>query len=465
MLSAPAQAHATNGTCDPRFAAVREEFERNFAEREELGASVCVLVDGEPVVDLWGGIAEPQTRRPWERDTTNVIMSCSKAVTALCAHILIDAGQLDPDRPVAHYWPEFAQHGKAQIPVRQVLSHQSGVAHVQGLVPRGGFNDWELMVRLIEETRPFWTPGTRVGYHALTIGWMLGELVRRVSGQRVGAFFRERVGVPLGLDLWIGLPPEHESNVARTVWFDIAAASNIPRPLYTALTTPSSRAHRLVTGALRSGTVRARIARSMERRLRAEQERDPLGGGLPPEFVLSFLDPHSAAFKLMSNLGGWLELGDTPKAHAAEIPAAGAIANARSLAHMYAPLSLDGSHNGVRIVSEEAVQRMAYPQASTDVDACLGIRTCFTLGFSKSWPNMGAGNGVIIGREAFGTPGLGGQIGFADPSYRLAFAYTMNRHGIGTGLNERGQSLVDATYKALGAPGREPGFWRTREEA
>ncbi len=447
-------------SCDPRFERVREEFERNLAERDELGASVCVIVDGETVIDLWGGVADAETGSAWERDTMNVIMSCSKGVTALCGHILIDQGQLDLDRPVAHYWPEFAQGGKAGVLVRHVFSHQSGVAHVRDVVPIGGFNDWALMVRLIEDTPPFWEPGTRTGYHAVTIGWLIGELVRRVTGISIGAFFRQQVGEPLGLDCWIGLPEEHEHRVARTEWFDMAAAMGIHPRAYAALTDPTTRAHRAITAALRSRRIRSLLAGVMQRQLRALEARDPDAVAFPPRFVLDLLNPSSAAFKLMSNMGGFLVVGDDRAAHAAELPAMGAIANARGLAGMYAPLSLGGEHRGVRVVSDSAIARMRYPQSSTDVDACLGLRTCYTLGFSKSWPNPGAGNGVFIGEEAFGTPGLGGQIGFADPSYRLAFAYTMNRHGAGTGLNERGQSLIDATYRSLGSPGREPGFWR-----
>jgi CubicO group peptidase (beta-lactamase class C family) len=452
--------HVTSGFCDPRFERVREQFERNFHERDELGASVCVVLDGEPVVDVWGGIADPETGRPWERDTVNVIMSCSKGLTAMCGHILIDEGRLELDKPVADYWPQFARHGKGAIPVRQVFNHQSGVAHVEPIVPPGGFNDWELMIGLIEETPPFWPPGTRTGYHAMTIGWLIGELVRRISGDSVGRFFAERVAEPLALDCWIGLPEEHEHRVARTVFFDIGAEAGIPPAVYAALTAPGTRAHRLLCAALRLGPVRSAAAWAMLRQLRARQARDPEAGMLPPEFVLSLLDPRSAAFKLISNLGDYFELADDRAAHAAEIPASGAITNARGLAGAYTPLSLGGAHNGVRIVSDAAIERMGYPQSFTDVDACLGIRTCFTLGFSKSWPSPVAGDGVFIGEDAFGTPGLGGQIGFADPHHRLAFAYTMNRHGAGTGLNERGQSLVDETYRALGSPGREPGFWR-----
>lgn len=460
MTTTGSQPHLVSGFCDPRFERVREQFERNFAERDELGASVCVIVDGEPVVDLWGGIADPDSGRPWERDTVNVIMSCSKGLTALCGHILIDEGRLELDRPVAHYWPEFARRGKAEIPVRQVFNHQSGVAHLGAIVPHGGFNDWELMIGLIEDTPPFWPPGTRTGYHALTIGWLIGELVRRISHQSVGRFFRERVAEPLSLDCWIGLPQEHEQRVARTVWFDLAASSGLPPAAYRALTSPGTPAHRLLCALLSVGPLRLAAARAMLRQLRAREAADPEAGTLPAEFVLGLLDPRSAAFKLISNLGGWLEVGDSPAAHAAEIPAAGAITNARGLAGVYAPLSLGGGRDGQRIVSPAAIERMSYPQSVTDVDACIGLRTCFTLGFSKSWPNRGPGNGVFIGEDAFGTPGLGGQIGFADPHHRLGFAYTMNRHGIGTGLNERGQSLIDETYLALGSPDREPGFWR-----
>jgi CubicO group peptidase (beta-lactamase class C family) len=460
MTVTGAEQHVARGLCDPRFERVREQFERNFAERDELGASVCVVLDGEPVVDLWGGIADQQTGRPWERDTVNVVMSCSKGLTALCGHILIDEGQLELDRRVADYWPEFARKGKREIPVRQVFNHQSGVAHVEPIVPYEGFNDWELMISLIEDTAPLWPPGTRTGYHALTIGWLIGELVRRISGQSLGRFFRERVAEPLALDCWIGLPQEHEHRVARTVWFDLAAESGLPPTVYDALTSPGTRAHTVMCQMLRIGPIRAAAAQMMLRKLRARQAADPEAGVLPPEFVLNLLDPRSAAFKLVSNLGGWPEVGDSAAAHAAEIPAAGAITNARGLAGAYTPLSLGGAFAGQRIISEAAIERMAYPQSFTDVDACIGLRTCFTLGFSKSWPNRGTGNGVFVGEDAFGTPGLGGQIGFADPHHRLAFAYTMNRHGIGTGLNERGQSLVDETYLALGSPGRELGFWR-----
>ncbi|WP_330231489.1 beta-lactamase family protein [Nocardia sp. NBC_00508] len=400
---------AVHGHCDPAFARVRDEFERNFAERGELGASVCVFLDGEPVVDLWGGVADPETGREWQDDTVHLIMSCSKGLTALCGHLLIDRGQLDVDLPVAHYWPEFARNGKGDIPVRQVFTHQSGVAHVDGRVPRGGFTDWELMISLIEETTPLWEPGTRVGYHGMTFGWLIGELVRRITDRSIGRFFRDEIGEPLGVDCWIGLPAEHESRVAPSI---------------------------------------------------------PGGGAtvdLPPRILAALSNPESPMVKAISNMGSWPSEWDTRAAHAAEIPAGGAISNARGLAGVYAPLALGGRINGVRVISEAAIPRMRYPQAWTDVDAVSCLRTCYTLGFAKSWPN-GVGNSVIIGEDAFGTPGLGGQIGFADPSCRLSFAYTVNRHSAGTGLGSSGQALVDAVYRTVGSPTNAPGFW-VRPEA
>lgn len=445
------------GRCDDAFAAVREAFERNFAERRELGAAVCVLVDGEPVVDLWGGIADDRDGRPWERDTMNVIMSCSKGVTALCGHILIDRGELDVDRPIAHYWPEFAQQGKRDIPVRMAFNHQSGVAHVGGVIPAGRISDFDQMVQLTAATRPFWEPGTRTGYHALTIGWIIGELIRRITGKTPGTFLREEVTGPLGdLDCWLGLPEQHEHRVSRTVMADLAAEAGMSPRAWKAFTTPGTRDHRALRGLLSVPAVRSALATAA---VRQSERRDP-GQGPPIGFLRELLDPRSATFSFISNTGDYFNHVDTRFSHAGELPAAGVVASARGLAGVYAPLSLDGSHNGVRIVSERAIARMRTVQSATEMDVVLGGPTAYTLGFAKSWPSPRRGSGMIIGEDAFGTPGAGGQLGFADPSYRVAFAYVMNRHGAGTGLNERGQSLVDAVYESLGSPGRTGRYWQ-----
>lgn len=408
------------GYCDDRLANVRDAFQINFRDRGEVGAAVCVMLDGEPVVDLWGGVADVETDRPWDENTVVVVMSCTKGAVALCGHMLADRGLLDMDAPVAKYWPEFAAHGKANILVRHVFSHQSGVAHVKDAVPQDGFCDWKTIIRLIERSSPFWQPGTRVGYHLLTHGYIIGELVRRISGSSsIGAFFHEEVAGPLGLDFWIGLPAAEHHRVARL----------IPAPPPAHLATMMN--------------IVAKCPPSLPRNL------------------AKLIAPSNVIARTMTNLGGFLDNFETPRYYESEIPSAGAVTNARSLAGMYAPLALDGAHRDKRLVRPEAIAGMRYTAAATDCDLLLGGRSSFSLGFSKSWGSNDAGglNSVVIGEDAFGAPGFGGHIGFADPHYRLSFAYTMNKQGEGTGLNERGQSLVDEVYKALGAPTKAGGFW------
>src|SRR5438067_5642402 len=208
---------AVEGTCERRFSEVREEFERNLAERDEVGASVCVTVDGETVVDLWGGIADPATGRRWERDTIGVVWSCTKGATALCAHMLVSRGELGLDRRVTDYWPEFGKNGKGDVTVRMLLAHQAGLAAHREPLPEGGLTDWDLAVDLLAAQEPWWEPGTRSGYHALTFGHLAGELVRRISGHSLGTFFREEIAEPLGLDFFIGLPESEFARVAPTI--------------------------------------------------------------------------------------------------------------------------------------------------------------------------------------------------------------------------------------------------------
>jgi CubicO group peptidase (beta-lactamase class C family) len=400
---------AVHGRCEPRFEAVRREFERNFVERGELGAAVCVLVDGEPMVDLWGGLADAETAREWDANTPVVVFSSTKGMTALAAHVLADRGKLEFAAPVATYWPEFAAAGKDRITVGMLLSHQAGLAAWREPLPEGALYDWELATSRLAAQAPYWEPGTRTGYHGVTFGFLVGEVVRRVDGRSVGTFLRDEIAAPLGAEIWIGLPEKIEARVARTELYDYSDDDSE----FT-------------------------------------------------QFVLA--NPDSLPAQLQLNTGGWLgnqELLDTRASHAAEIPAANGIATARGLATMYAPLSLGGKFRGVRIVGPEAIAGMRYVRARTDRDASALVATAFSLGFLKSWDNRSLGEGMstIIGEDAFGHAGLGGSIGFADPSCRLAFAYVMNRHGRGTGINSRAQSLVDAVYRTLGSPTDEPGFW------
>src|SRR4051812_47469989 len=274
---------AVEGTCEPRFAAVREEFERNFAERGEVGASVCITLDGETVVDLWAGVADPESGRAWQRDTIGVVWSSTKGAAALCAHVLASRGELDLDAGVSSYWPEFAKNGKDGVPVRFLLTHQAGLAALREPIPEGGLCDWDLVVDALAAQEPLWEPGTRHGYHALVFGHLVGEVVRRVSGRSLGTLFRDEIAEPLGLDFWIGLPEAHEARVAP----NLSATPDPSAPLATF-------------------------------------------------FPVALTEPTSIAAMVLMNSGGFLMPGaiNDRRMHAAEIPAANGITNARGLAGM-----------------------------------------------------------------------------------------------------------------------------------
>jgi CubicO group peptidase (beta-lactamase class C family) len=405
---------ASHGLCTARFEPVRDEFDRNFAERGEVGASVCITIDGETVVDLWGGVADPATGRAWEHDTIGVVWSCTKGAAALCAHVLVSRGDLDLDAPVATYWPEFAKNGKDAITVRMLLAHQAGLVGFREPIPDAGYLDWDLIVGRLAEMEPLWEPGARHGYHALTFGHLVGELVRRVTGQSIGSFFRGEIGDPLGVDLWIGLPEEYEPRVAPTIPADLPGPNDpIPSFYRIALTDPSSIPATVV---MHSGLA------------------------LAPGFI------------------------DTRAAHAAELPAFGGVGNARALARMYRVLAVGGAVDGVHLVDAEGLAAMGAVASATALDATMCVPTRFSLGFCKSVDNHrrdpGDQDGVVMSEDAFGHVGMGGSIGFADPRARVSFGYTMNRQGLSVGLDARGQSLVDATYRTLGydAPARG-GSW------
>jgi CubicO group peptidase (beta-lactamase class C family) len=386
-----------SGGFHPRFQRVRDEFVRNFAERGEVGASVCVIVSGRTVVDLWGGTARVDTAEPWAEDTLVHVWSCTKGTTALCAHILAARGLLDLDAPVVDYWPGFGQNGKQGVTVAMLLSHQAGVPALRDPLPPGAFYDWDSMVDRLAAEELFWEPGTRHGYHALTFGYLVGEVVRRVSGRSPGTFFREEVAEPLGLDFSIGLPDSELSRLAPII------PADPPTPPFSL-------------------------------------------------FLLNAItDPTSIAALVLFNNGGYLNPGEaeSPAARAAETGATNAFTNARGLARLYAALA----PGGAGLVDRATLARMARVE-SAGVDAMGYIPSRFSLGYVKSIDNRrqspGNQDSGILSEDAFGHSGFGGSIGFVDPRAGLAFGYAMNKQGQGTLLNARGQSLIDATYRALG---------------
>ena len=388
-----------HGVCEPGFEQVLFAFRDNFEHNDEVGASVCLTYHGKPVIDLWGGLRDADTE--WERDTISLVYSCTKGATALCAHMLVDQGKLDYNARVVDLWPEFAAGGKTDTTVAMMLGHTSPVPHLREPIKTGGLTDWEYMEERVALEPAFWEPGTRQGYHGLTYAWTVGNLVRLAAGMPLGALFAEQVAGPLELDFHIGLPESEERRVAPM----------IPP-------TPSEV-----------------IFASKYIRMATQQP-----GSLPNLFL--------------NNQGNGNF--NSRAVHAAEIGSANGITNGRGLAGMYAPLA----NGGGTLVSPRTLAQMGRVSAATHEDAVLMQPMRFAMGFMASTDNRAMGaESVILGESAFGHVGMGGSIGFADPSAGISFGYTMNRMGAGILLNKRGQTLVDAVYKSLGWRSNATGAW------
>jgi CubicO group peptidase (beta-lactamase class C family) len=381
------------GSCDAAFAGVREVFEENFRARHEVGAAVAVVVDGRRVVDLWGGFADAARTRPWQADTLVNVYSTTKGMVALCAQRLVDAGKLDLDAPVARYWPEFAAAGKGSIPVRWLLSHRAGLAAVRDPLPGEALYDWHAMCRALAAEAPWWTPGEAHGYHAVTFGWLVGEVVRRIDGRSLGRYLREEVAGPLGADFHVGLPDALHARVAEM--------GPIPPP------EPGAEGMSLAALILEDPQCLAARA---------------------------FLNPPSMA--LGPNVPEWRR---------AEIPGANGHASARGVARIYGALAR-GEQEGVRVLSREGIERCREEQ-SCGQDRVLQISTRVGQGFMLSQDAPLAAFGPNPG--SFGHPGAGGSVGFADPEARVGFGYVMNRMGPHILLDPRADALIDAAYAAL----------------
>lgn len=206
-----------HGHCNPRFAPLREAFARNWSDHAEVGASLCVVERGQIVVDLWAGWADAAQTCPWQQDTIANVYSTTKGVAAVAAATLADRGALDVARPVAHYWPEFAQAGKDQITVHQLLTHEAGLVGVDEELPDGAVLDWDRMIAALERQAPMWLPGQGLGYHAITYGWLVGEVIRRIDGRTCGQFVRDEIAAPLGVDFYIGLPASEDARTAELI--------------------------------------------------------------------------------------------------------------------------------------------------------------------------------------------------------------------------------------------------------
>jgi CubicO group peptidase (beta-lactamase class C family) len=385
------QAPHVQGHCDARFTAVRAAFEENFRDRDELGAAVAVTLDGETVVDLWAGWADAAHTRPWERETLVNVWSTSKGPTALCAHILADRGLLDFDAPVAAYWPEFAAAGKESVLVRHLLSHRAGLAGLRVPHTFAQLCDWELTVRRLAEQEPWWEPGTRSGYHALTFGHLVGEVVRRISGLLPGAFLEREVTGPLGIDFTIGLPEKEAGRTAELVHPRTASSS----------------------------------------------EQSAAFAQLAPAALAALANPLVGATE-----------ANTPQWRAAEIPAANGHGTARAVAALYGIFALRGAYGSRQVLSPEAAERVREGQGGCR-DLVLGAgfehETEIGLGLWLSGPGGSYGPNP----RAFGHDGFGGSCGLADPEAGVSLGYVMNRMGPHIADDPRKMALVDALYSAL----------------
>ena len=384
-----------HGVCDPRFARVREVFEEAVREGLEVGAGVAVSLEGEMVVDLWAGHADQARTRPWERDTLVNVYSTTKGMTALCAHRLVEQGRLDLDAPVARYWPEFSAGGKAALPVRDLLGHRSGLPAVRALLPPEALYDWEHITGALAGETPWWEPGQGHGYHAVTFGWLVGEVVRRISGRSLGTYFREEIAEPLGADFHIGLADEEHDRVAEM--------SAIP------------------------------------------MDAPPDGEGL--SLAMTFLrDPQGMTARAFMNPPSLAKGPNVPEWRRAEIPGANGHATARGIARIYGAVAMAGEGGTPHVIGRESVERCRQ-ELSRGRDLVLQVETRFGHGFMLPQGRPGTDFGPSPG--AFGHPGAGGSVGFADPENRLGFGYVMNRMGPHILLDPRAVALVDATYTGV----------------
>lgn len=379
-----------HGTCDPAFAPVKAAFEENYRCEDEVGSAVTIVHDGRVVVDLWGGWTDRSRTDEWDRDTLVCMMSVAKGITAIAFNMLLDRGLVELDAPVARYWPEFAQGGKETLPIRYVLDHRAGlpVLTPDRLWP-GAMFDRSAIVAALAAQAPLWEPGTVAAYHVHTQGWLLGEIMRRVTGQLVGPFVAHELAGPLGADYWIGLP--------------------------------SSEHRRCAT-----------LMPNMDARLMAAREREPadsLRG-------LAFAQNPEWPWERLLNSPEWREM---------EMPSASGHGTARGVARIYAALAQGGELDGVRVMSPAAIERMATVQHDM-VELLQERHYRQGLGVLLNSPEavyMGPHSG------AFGHHGIGGSIGFADPEARIGFGYAVNQmHSTGTN-GPRARRLIDALYEVL----------------
>lgn len=374
-----------HGSCDPRFEKMREILAANLQSGADVGASAAVMLDGELVVDLWGGFADEARTAPWQADTITNVWSSTKTMMALSALMLFDRGQLDFDAPVARYWPEFAANGKEGVLVRHLMSHTSGVSAWAQPVQVSDIYDWEKSTSMLAAQAPWWEPGTASGYHALNQGHLVGEVIRRITGMKLGEFFRTQVAEPLGVDFHIGLAPSEFGRVANV----------IPPP--------------------------------------------------PLPIDISLLDPEMIVVKTFTGPAPDASEAWTPEWRQADIGAANGHGNARSVALAQSAISNGGVVNGMRLLSHDAIDQIFRVQ-SDGPDHVLMMPVKFGIGFglpNETVPHLPAGRRVCF------WGGWGGSAVVNDLDNAMTVTYMMNRMGEGLLGDDRGFSLIRAAFDAV----------------
>lgn len=376
------------GYYDKRFAAVKEAFQNNFENDLEVGASFAATIDGKFVVDIWGGYADAAMTRPWQRDTIVNVWSTTKVMTALCALMLVDRGQLDLDAPVAKYWPEFAQNGKEKIPVRYLLSHQAGLATFDEPIPIEALYDWNHVVNLLAAQKPAWEPGKHSGYHGVTFGYLVGEVVRRITNKTLGTFFQEEVAIPLDVDFYIGVPEEHDRYVGEM----------IPPPI------------------IKSGE---------------------------PGYIEH--DPNSLGAKMMTNppIINYIYLNERAW-RCAEIPGTNGHGNAHSVARVGAAMACGGELDGVRLLGMPTIQK-AIEEQCYGTDLIFGMPIRYGLGFGLNSKEIPIGPSP----HTFFWVGHGNSAIVMDLYARLSWSYVTNKMGNVIFGEPRSMAISRALYAAL----------------
>ncbi|MFE9294934.1 serine hydrolase domain-containing protein [Streptomyces niveus] len=382
------------GGTAPGFASLADVFSAAFTGHDDMGAALSVRVDGETVADLWSGPADARDRSPWTKDTTSVIFSCTKGLTSILAARLVQDGLLDYQAPVVAHWPEFAAAGKEGITVADLLAHRSGLSAPRDLLSVEDVVDWDVVTGLLAAQEPLWTPGEGHAYHALTHGWLAGEVIRRVTGRTVGQYFDEQIATPLHADAWIGLPHSARHRVA----------------------------HLRVGASLTDFIARQAAAR-------------PAGEVDWPDRAITLGNAFPTA--LVDDERGF----NDPRIQAAELPGAGGIASARALAAIWSSTVVET--DGVRLLNADTVADAIRPQ--TEGDPVFGGQPPFPRwGMGFQLPSLAR---EYLGPASFGHDGAGGQVAFADVTHQVGFAFLTNL--MEAGADHRATSITDELRRIL----------------